>query len=86
MAANRHLANASIIIAECIALRDGVLVAKHNGFVDLKIKGNSEVIIDCYNTKRKLPSSIILLIEDIWKLSQSLNIHKCSHIYSRLLS
>ena len=27
------------------------------------------------------PSSIILLMEDIWRLSQDLNIYNCCHIY-----
>ena len=61
---------------ECIALIDGVLAANNNGFVDLEIEGDSKVIIDSYNKKSNLPSSIILLMGDIWKLSHSLNIHK----------
>ena len=51
MAANRHVTNASIIIAGCTALRDGFLVAKKNGFLDLEIEGDSKVIIDRYNKK-----------------------------------
>ena len=65
MAANRHVTNASMIIAGCTALRDGVLIAKNNAFLDLEIEGDSKVIIDCYNKKNNLPSSIILLMEDI---------------------
>ena len=60
-----HLGNASIIITDCVALRDGVVVAKNNGFLNLEIEGNSKVIIDCYNQNYSLPSSIILLMEDI---------------------
>ena len=41
IAARRHLADASIIIAECIALRDDVLVAKNNGFLGLENEGES---------------------------------------------
>ena len=69
-----------LLIAECIALREGV-AAKNNGFLDLEIEGDSKVIIDCHNKKCNLRSSIILLMEDIWNLFQNLNIHKCSHIY-----
>ena len=32
MDANRHLGNTSIIITECIAIRDGVLATKNNDF------------------------------------------------------
>ena len=52
MAKSKHLANNSIIIVECMALRHGILATKNNGFLNLKIEGNSKVIIDCYNKKK----------------------------------
>ena len=51
MAGSRHLGNASIIMAECVALIDGILVATYNGFSNLEIEVDSKVIIDCYNKK-----------------------------------
>ena len=81
MTGSRHLGIASIITTVCVALRDGVLAARLNGFFNLEIEGDSKVIIDCYKTKSSLPSSIILLIEDIWGLTQDLNILNCCHIY-----
>ena len=36
MVACRHLGNTSIIIAECIALRDGISAAKNNGFLSFR--------------------------------------------------
>ena len=45
-----------------MALRDGVLAARYNGFPDLEIEGDSKVIIDYYNKRSSLPSSIILLM------------------------
>ena len=82
MAESRHLGNILIINAECVALRDGVLAATYNGFSNLEIEGDSKVIIDCYNKKKSsLSSSIILLIEDIWRLSRNLNTYNCFHIY-----
>ena len=77
----RHLGNASIITAKCGALRDGILGAIYNGSSNLEIEGDSKVVIDCYNKKRSSPSSIILLMEDNWRLSQNLNIYNCCHIY-----
>ena len=81
MAGSRHLGNTSIIMAECVALIDGILVATHNGFSNLEIEGDSKVIINCYNKKGSSPSSIILLMEDIWRLSHNPNIYNCCHIY-----
>ena len=65
----RHSGNALIIIAKCVTLRDGVLIATHNGFTNLEIEGDCKVIRDCHNKKSSLPSSIDLLMEDIWRLS-----------------
>ena len=81
IARSRHLGNASTIIAECVALRDDVLAAIYNGFTNLEIEGDSKVIIVCYNRRSNSLSSIILLMEDIWRLSQDLNIYNCGHIY-----
>ena len=81
MDGSRHLGNVLIINAKCVALRDGVLAARLNGFFNLEIEGDFKVIINCYNKKSILPSSIILLIEDIWGLTHNLNIFNCYHIY-----
>ena len=83
MVESRYLDNASIINTECVALRDGVLAAILNGFFNLKIEGDFKVIINCYNKKSSLSSSIILLIEDIWGLDQNLDIFNCCHIYRK---
>ena len=64
-----------------MALRDGVLTIRLNGFFNLEIEGDSKVIINCYKQKRSLPSLIILLTKDIWGLTQDLNILNCCHIY-----
>ena len=62
-------------------MRDDVLATIYNGFTKLEIEGDSKVIINCYNRRSSSPSSIILLMGDIWRLSQNLNIYKCNHIY-----
>ena len=38
-------------------------------------------MIDCYNKKINIPNSILLLMDDIWNLSQSLNIYVYRHVY-----
>ena len=47
MIASRHISNSSIIIMECMILRDSVLANKNNGF-----EGDSKIVIDCYNKKK----------------------------------
>ena len=83
MVGSRHLGNASIITAECVALRDDVLAARLNGFFNLEIKEDFKIIINYYNKKSTLSSLIILLMEDIWGLTQDLNILNC-HIYKEV--
>ena len=61
--------------------RDGMLAAKRNSFLNLEIEGDSKIVIDCYNKMINIPSSILLLMEDIWNLAQDLNIFVCRHVY-----
>ena len=63
-----------------MALRDGILAAKNNGFLSLEIEGDSKIVIDSYNKRISVPCSIKIL-EDIWKLSRDLNIYSCHHVY-----
>ena len=69
MATSRHMSNASIIIAKCMAFRDSVLAAENNGLLNLEIEGDSKVVIDSYNKKSNIPSFIMLLMKDIWKIT-----------------
>ena len=50
-------------------------------FFNLEIEGDSKVTIDCYNKTSGLPSTIILLMENVWKLSQDLNLYNGCHIF-----
>ena len=52
---NRYLGNATAIITEYMTLRDGILAARKNGFLNLKIEGDSKVVIDGYNKKIVYP-------------------------------
>ena len=55
----------SIIVIECITLRDDILVVKKKSFLNLKIEGDSKVVIDYYNKKINIHNSILLLMENI---------------------
>ena len=56
------------------------LASKNNEFLDLVIKGDSKIVINRFDKKSNLASSIMLQIDDVWRLSHNLNIYKCRHI------
>ena len=80
MVANRHISNISIIIAKYMVLKDDMLTAKNNWFLNLKIEDDSKLLKIVIIKKSNIPNSIILLIENIWKLSQDLCIYDCCRI------
>lgn len=69
MIASKRICNVSIIITKCMTLRDDVLAAKNSKFLNLEIKDDSKLVINCYNKKSNIPKSIMLFMKDIWKLS-----------------
>ena len=78
----RHISNASIIIIKYMTLRDDMLATKNNKLLNLEIEGASKIVINYYNNNKNIiPNFIMLLMEDIWKLSQDLYIYDCCHIY-----
>ena len=81
MAACKHVGKSSIIVIECMALRDGTFAAKNKRYSNLDIKGDSNIVIDCYNKIINIHRSIMLLMEDNWKLSHGLHIYECDHVY-----
>ena len=62
MVGNKHLGNASVITIECVVLKDGVLATTSYGFSNLEIVGDSKVIIDGYNQKKK----VVYLVQSIF--------------------
>ncbi|KAI5356434.1 hypothetical protein L3X38_009329 [Prunus dulcis] len=59
----------SITVAECLALRDGLAHAIHNGWRKILVEGDSKLIIDCVNNVVSVPWSISLFVQDIRVLS-----------------
>ena len=45
-----------------MALKDYMLAVKRNGFLNLEIEDDSEIVMDCYNKKINIPNSILSLI------------------------
>ena len=64
-----------------MVLKDDMLTAKNNWFLNLKIEDDSKLLKIVIIKKSNIPNSIILLIENIWKLSQDLCIYDCCRIY-----
>ena len=65
LSACRHLGKTSIIVTECMTFRDGILAAKNNRLLSLKIEGDSKIMIDYYSKRISIPCSIKILMEDI---------------------
>ena len=66
---------------ELFPLLSEISAVKNKGYSNLEIEGDSKIVIDCYNRRINIPCSVILLMEDIWKLSQGLNIYEFCHVY-----
>ena len=64
-----------------MSIRDGILVIKNNGFLSLKIEGDSKIVMNCYNKRISVSYSIKILIQDIWKLSRNLINYSCHNPY-----
>ena len=43
-------------------LRDDILAVKNNRFFNPLIKGDSRIVINCYNKNNNIPNSIMLLM------------------------
>ena len=65
-----------------------ILTAKNNllnkGYSNLDIEGDSKIDIDRYNEMINIFGSIMLSMEDIWKLSQGLHTYECQHAYKKV--
>ena len=60
-----------MIIAKCLILRNCVLVVKNIRFLNFNIKDDYKIITYYYNEKKiNIHNSIMLLIENIYKLSK----------------
>ena len=66
---------------ECVTLRNFILATIYHSLITFKNERNSVVIIICYNRRSSSLSSIILLMEDVYRLSQDINIYNYGHIY-----
>lgn len=61
----KNLGFTEILVAEAIALRDGLLVIPHLAPTNLIVEGDSKALIDAINGRIDIPSLIKILVRDI---------------------
>ncbi|CAL9022783.1 unnamed protein product, partial [Prunus brigantina] len=81
LAGAKNSGQVSITVAECLALRDGLAHAIHNGWRKILVEDDSKLIIDCVNKVVSVPWSISLLVQDILVLSSYCEEISFQHIY-----
>ena len=54
-----------VIIIKYISSRDDIFTVNNNEFLQVEIEGDSKIVIDSYNKKNNIFSSIMLLIKNI---------------------
>jgi len=80
-AGTRFLENASILVAEATALRDGIRTALQAGHYRLEVEGDNQIVIHAVQNHILPPWQIAPIIEDIWNMIPSCESIAFSHIY-----
>ncbi|KAI5355434.1 hypothetical protein L3X38_008329 [Prunus dulcis] len=83
LAGAKNSGHISINVTECLALRDGLAHAIHNGWRKVLAEGDSKLIIDCINNKVSIPWSIHLIVQDIRLLSSYCEAISFQHIFRK---
>ena len=60
--------NLTFLLTNNLTHKIGMLATKNNKFLNIEIEDDSKIVIYYYNKKNSIPSSTMLLIEDVWKL------------------
>lgn len=81
LAGAKNSGQVSIIVAECLALRDGLAHAIHKGWRKMLVEGDSKLIIDCVNNLVSVPWSISILMHDIRLLNSYCEEISFKHIF-----
>jgi len=67
-AGSRFLEQASILIAEATAMRDGISTALQAGFRRLEVEGDNQIVIKAVQKQIQVPWQIAPILEDIWNM------------------
>ena len=80
-AGTRFLEHAPILVAETMAMRDGIYAALKAGFRRLEVEGNNQVVIHAVQKVIQPPWQIASLLEDIWNMITSCESVSFTHTY-----
>ncbi|XP_024163770.1 uncharacterized protein LOC112170673 [Rosa chinensis] len=80
VAGTRKIGSTTILVADCSALKDGLLHALHLNYSKLLVEGDSKLVIDCVNKISDPPWKICSLIRDIQGISRMFEEISFSHI------
>ena len=80
-AGTRFLEDASILVAEATAMRDGIHTALQAGFRCLEVEGDNQIVIKAVQKELQAPWQIAPIIEDIWNLIADCEEVLFRHIY-----
>lgn len=71
----------TINVAECLALRDALWIARSKGFWKILVKGDSKLVIDAVQGTSSVPWRVMNIIEDIKNIARSLEYISWAHVF-----
>lgn len=81
VAGARPLGEVSINVAECLALRDALWMARCRGLQRIMVEGNSKLIIEAVRGTSGVPWRVRSIIEDIKFITGSFKLFSWNHVY-----
>ena len=79
--ASFSLGATSVLVAEAIAMRNGLRVAIHAGYTNIQLEGRNQILIPAVQGRIQVPWGIQILIEDILSYFQMCNHVSINHIF-----
>lgn len=81
LASAKDIGFADVLVAEAMALREGLRQAILHGYSQIQVEGDSKIVIDCINGVFSIPWRIKMLIRDITTLAHSCQNITFKHIF-----
>ncbi|XP_004300849.1 PREDICTED: uncharacterized protein LOC101302842 [Fragaria vesca subsp. vesca] len=79
-----YLGHTTVPVAEASALRSNLLFAKEKGFVNIKVEGDSKLVIDSVNGSIAPPWRLLKIVEYIRALAFSFTIIFFKHVFREI--
>lgn len=81
VAGARHLGEVSVNVAECLALRDALWMARCRGLQRIMVEGDSKLIIEAVQGTSGVPWRVKSIIKDIKFITGSFELISWNHVY-----